>query len=101
MFIGFSLLNGTLPDWLQVTDASGTPLAADAPPTYRVFSPAGVELIPAAGVTSAIGGATGLYLTSVPLLDSSGFEMGERFYILYSWTLAGVAKVDGRTFGVV
>lgn len=99
-FTGFADLNDTLADWLQVTDANGQPIAPDAAPTYKVYGPAGNELIPAAGVCSQVGSVTGLYIASIPLADSSGFEISERYFIRYSWTVSAAARADGHTFGV-
>lgn len=99
-FVGFADLNGTLADWLQILDANGQPVAPDSAPTYKVYGPAGNELTAAAGVCSHVGSVTGLYLASITLDDSSGFELSERYFIRYSWAVSAAARAEGHIFGV-
>jgi hypothetical protein len=99
-FTGFADLNDTLPDWLQIIDANGQPIAPDAAPTYKVYGPAGNELTAAAGTCSQVGAVTGLFLASILLADSSGFDVGERYFVVYSWAVSAAARAEGHTFGV-
>jgi hypothetical protein len=99
-FVGFGDLNDNLPDWIQLLDVNGQPVAPDAAPTYKVYGPAGNELTAAAGTCSQVGTVTGFYLATIPLTDSSGFEVGERYFIRYAWAVAAAARADGHTMGV-
>ena len=42
----------------------------------------------------------GLYWADVPALGSSGFEAGENYALVYTWTVSDSASAEVHTFSV-
>lgn len=97
MFAGFVEFEGTIVDWLLVTDVNGLPYNTDVVPSYKVFGPSG-PLPAAAGSSAVTASETGLYRATIAATGAAGFEVGETYHIVYSWTQSAVARRASHAF---
>ena len=89
------------PTTLGVLARSGAaPVALDAPPTYRIYGPAGV-MQNGTGTASPVAGATGMYQVAFTPQAANGFLPGLTYSILWAGTISGGAWGDLSTFTVV
>lgn len=88
-FQGFVDLESTFYGTLLTKAASGVPTDAASLPTFRVYGPAGFITSGTCALLDA-GNTNGFYSWTLPCLAASGFESGELYHVLFSYTVSTV-----------
>lgn len=104
MFLGFVTLGTTTFGFpIQVTNASRTPSAPDAQPTYRIYGPSGgAALLTGTAAASDTDSQTGLrWVTNVAVTGANGFAAGSTYYVRAAYAVSSVNEVDVGVFSVV
>jgi hypothetical protein len=102
MFFGFFTLEATLLALMQSVNSSGTPVAADAAPTFRIYGPSGL-MNNGTGTTSAFdsGNVTGMYQASKVVGAADGYARATTYTIRFQWAVSSVPKSFAGTFMVI
>lgn len=79
------------------TNASDTPSTPSVGPTYIVYSPLGEAIL--TGSATNFASTTGLYRIPVECTETNGFEAGEEYLVVVSYT-ATVPKGEVYSFEV-
>jgi hypothetical protein len=83
------------------TSGTGVPTAADASPTYAIFSTSSDTAL-LSGTMTAVSGATGQYkATSLSITVANGFAAGGTYFITVRYAISGTNRVNQHTFTAV
>jgi len=97
-----AILGQNLPFWIQAFDTSGSPVDADALPTYSIYE----EETDTAIVTGTMSKqddaqTTGFYSELAAITSANGFELWKGYVIRYVAAIGGTAVAKTDTFNVV